>query len=363
MNKRITSLVLVFVLVVSLLATAVPALAAQPKEITFTPDKTKVSPGETVTYTVTIGAIEHLRSMQFRLIVPEELGYVSGKEVDGLKELLDADKAEYTDSTKAMVISGGGDYTSTEDTKIMTFTCKIPETTTPGDYKISLDGNEMVGDTNFMDIIVTWNLEVSKVTVTAAPKPATGITLSETELSMTVGDTETLTATVTPAGATDTVVWSSDKPGVATVDSAGKVTAVAPGEAIITAKAGEKTATCTVKVSCAHTLETVSAKESNCTDKGWDEYQKCTLCGALFDMSGGSIEGIPYRPLNDDHDFDTATWGYQGADGHAHVCTRNPDHKDGVVPHTSSGSLRLCNHSRYRSCLRFPSDQGGSKAC
>ena len=83
MNKRITSLVLVFVLVVSLLATAVPALAAQPKEITFTPDKTKVSPGETVTYTVTIGAIEHFQSMNFHLVVPDELGYVSGKEVDG----------------------------------------------------------------------------------------------------------------------------------------------------------------------------------------------------------------------------------------------------------------------------------------
>ena len=54
-------------------------------------------------------------------------------------------------------------------------------------------------------------------------------------------------------------------------------------------------------------------------------------------MSGGSRSDIPYRPLNDDHDFNMGEWGYKGADGHAHVCTRNPDHKDGVVPHTSSG--------------------------
>ena len=54
-------------------------------------------------------------------------------------------------------------------------------------------------------------------------------------------------------------------------------------------------------------------------------------------MSGGSIEGIPYRPLNNDHDFNMGEWGYKGADGHAHVCTRNPAHKDGVVAHTSSG--------------------------
>ena len=339
MNKRITSLALVFVMVLSLLATAVPVLAAQPKEITFTPDKTTVAPGETVTYTVTVGAIERLNSMGFKLIVPEELGYVSGKEVDGLKELLGADKAEYTDSTKRMIISGGGDYTSTEDTDIMTFTCKIPETTAPGDYRISLYGDEMAGNAIFEYIDVTWNLESSKITVTAAPKPATDITLDQEELTLTVGDTETLMATVTPPDTTDTVVWSSDKPDVATVDpTTGEVTAVAPGEAIITAKAGSVSATCTVKVSCAHNLKTVAEKDSNCTDKGWDEYQECTICGALFETSGYPIEKIPYRPLNDDHDFDTATWGYQGADGHAHVCTRNPDHKDGVVPHTSSGS-------------------------
>ena len=338
MNKRITSLVLVFVLVVSLLATAVPALAAQPKEITFTPDKTKVSPGETVTYTVTIGAIEHFQSMNFHLVVPDELGYVSGKEVDGLKELLGADKAEYTDSTRIMIISGGGDYTSTEDTEIMKFTCKIPATTAPGDYRISLYGDEVVGNIDWEEIDVTWNLEASKITVTAAPKPATDINLNKDELTLTAGATETLEATVTPSDTTDTVAWSSNKPEVATVDpTTGEVTAVAPGEAIITAKAGSVSATCTVKVSCAHSLTTVAEKASNCTEKGWDEYQKCTLCGALFDMSGSSIAEIPYRPLNNDHDFNMGEWGYQGDDGHAHVCTRNPAHKDGVVAHTSSG--------------------------
>jgi uncharacterized protein YjdB len=49
--------------------------------------------------------------------------------------------------------------------------------------------------------------------------------------------------------ATDkTVTWSIDKPAVATVDATGKVTAVAEGEATITAKAGDKTATCKVTV-------------------------------------------------------------------------------------------------------------------
>ena len=179
------------------------------------------------------------------------------------------------------------------------------------------------------------------VTIAAEEKPATGITLNKSELTLTAGDSDTsLTATVTPEGSTDTVVWSSSKTDVATVDSAtGKVTAVAPGEATITATAGTKTATCTVKVQaapCNHgSFTPFPAKDSNCTDKGWDAYKKCDLCGKLFDMNNNPLAEIPYRDLNDDHDFDTTAWGYKEADGHAHVCSRNPAHHDTVVPHTA----------------------------
>ena len=84
------------------------------------------------------------------------------------------------------------------------------------------------------------------VTVTVA---VTSVTLSKDKLAMTIGeDDETLTATVKPDDATDaTVTWSSDKETVATVAD-GVVHAVAVGTAIITAKAGDKTATCTVTV-------------------------------------------------------------------------------------------------------------------
>ena len=77
-----------------------------------------------------------------------------------------------------------------------------------------------------------------------------GITLDKTKLTLTIGDAATqLTATIAPDNATDkTVTWSSDKPEVATVDASGWVTAVAAGEATITAQIGEKTATCQVTV-------------------------------------------------------------------------------------------------------------------
>lgn len=76
----------------------------------------------------------------------------------------------------------------------------------------------------------------------------TSVTLDKTVLSLTVGGSETLTATVKPDNATDKdVTWTSNNETVATVEN-GKVTAVAVGTATITAKAGEKEASCTVTV-------------------------------------------------------------------------------------------------------------------
>lgn len=76
----------------------------------------------------------------------------------------------------------------------------------------------------------------------------TQVTLNQTTASLEAGGTVTLTATVSPANATDkTVTWSTSNAGVATVSN-GHVTAVAEGTATITATAGTKSATCSVEV-------------------------------------------------------------------------------------------------------------------
>jgi uncharacterized protein YjdB len=89
------------------------------------------------------------------------------------------------------------------------------------------------------------------VTVSAAAVPVTGVKLNKTAAAFIVGGTERLAATVEPAAATNqNVSWSSDKPNVAAVDAAGKVTAVAAGTATITVTTadGGKTAACSVTV-------------------------------------------------------------------------------------------------------------------
>ena len=82
------------------------------------------------------------------------------------------------------------------------------------------------------------------------------VTLNKTELTLEVGGEETLTVTVAPDDATDkTVTWTSDNTAIATVEN-GKVTAVAAGNATITAKAGDKTAACAVTIKEALTEDT-----------------------------------------------------------------------------------------------------------
>ena len=84
--------------------------------------------------------------------------------------------------------------------------------------------------------------------ISVIPTPVTSITLDQTSASLMVGETVSLTATVKPDDATDkTVTWTTSDASVATVDN-GVVTAIKLGSASITAKAGDKSATCAISV-------------------------------------------------------------------------------------------------------------------
>ena len=82
------------------------------------------------------------------------------------------------------------------------------------------------------------------------------VTVSPDALNLSAGDTATLAATVLPADADQTVVWTSSDPSVATVDDNGVVTAVGPGNAEITVTAtnGTEDASDDVAASCTVTV-------------------------------------------------------------------------------------------------------------
>lgn len=86
------------------------------------------------------------------------------------------------------------------------------------------------------------------VKVNAKVYPVESISLDKTSASLKVGETTTLTATVKPDNATDkTVTWSSSDASVASVEN-GVVTAKKIGTTTITAKAGDKEASCSITV-------------------------------------------------------------------------------------------------------------------
>lgn len=119
--------------------------------------------------------------------------------------------------------------------------------------------------------VVPENLKAeTKVTVTTNVE---GITLDKTEGVLTVGNTVTVIATVTPDTATNaSVTWSSSDEAIATVDSEGKITAVAPGTATITAVSDsnpDANATYAVTVQAKKVVAPASTKTSSKSNSGY----------------------------------------------------------------------------------------------
>ena len=133
---------------------------------------------------------------------------------------------------------------------------------------------------------------------TIRPIAVTGVTLNKTTAGIEVGETETLTATVTPANATNqNVTWESDDTDVATVSAAGVVTAVTAGTATITATSedGSFTATCEVTVTAAATDVTAVSDYFWNFDEVFSGTSSVTTSGIVsgrnleVNMSSGSI--------------------------------------------------------------------------
>lgn len=238
-----------------------------------------------------------------------------------------------------------GDVTLQEDLTIesgQTLTIPDGASLTIPDYKtLTVNGGVLTGD----------------VTGTVIYK-VTGVSLNMTELTLTEGDSETLTASIAPTDATDQkVTWNSSAPAVATVDANGNVTAMDAGTAVITVTTedGNKTATCTVTVehahdpaaawssdasghwhACAgcgekldfapHSNEVAGKQDATCTDDGYTGDTVCPVCGYV--VAGGVA--IP-------------------ATGHSYqngVCTacsaKEPAKDEGAIPATGDLAPMAC---------------------
>ena len=119
---------------------------------------------------------------------------------------------------------------------------------------VDKDGGVQVLQPGECDITTTLMQDGEKVTEKTTHVKAfyevESITLDSNEGKLTVGNSHTIKATVAPeeVAAETTIEWLSSNEKVATVDENGKVTAIAAGEATITATAGEESANYEVTV-------------------------------------------------------------------------------------------------------------------
>ena len=133
---------------------------------------------------------------------------------------------------------------------------------------VDKDGKVQVLQPGECDIVTTLTQEGKKVaekkTHIKAFYEVESVTLNKTEGILTAGNTVTLNAAVLPEEIANetTVTWTSSDEKVATVDENGKVTAIAAGEATITATAGEKSATYKLTVQAKKVVQNTS-KSSN----------------------------------------------------------------------------------------------------
>ena len=150
----------------------------------------------------------------------------------------ESDASDYTDKTDTYATSGTGATSATTKTTAITGLTKNKNYTA---YATVYDvaGNHKDSAT------VTF-------TMTEAPStnvPATSVTVSPVSISINVGETATIVASMEPSNTTDTLTWSSSNTEVATVSNTGKITALKAGTTTITARANANVAsTVTVTV-------------------------------------------------------------------------------------------------------------------
>ena len=164
--------------------------------------------------------------------------------------------AKPTTTTTTTVAPTTTTTTSTVAPTTTTTTTVAPTTTTTTTVKPTTTTTTTVAPT-------------TTTTTTAKQIPVTGVTLDKSTLSLVVGATGNLVATIAPSNASyKAVKFTSSDDKVATVDNTGKVTAVKAGSADITVESlmdGSKTAKCELTVTAPTTTTTTTVAPTTTT--------------------------------------------------------------------------------------------------
>ncbi len=213
--------------------------------------------------------------------------------VDGVQIAPESYLALYVYGGESVTVNGGtftapdqSVWSAAESTPIVINDGYFSSLTGKGDYyaakNLTIYGGTFEKDPSAF--VATGYAAVEKDGVWTIELPATGVTLDKTTATVAIGETVTLTATVTPANTTDVVTWASSDVTVATVDANGVVTGVKDGKATITATVGAFSESCEVTIGHVHEYTTTEVK-ATCTTDGY-KLEICT-CGDVKKTATG----------------------------------------------------------------------------
>ena len=173
-------------------------------------------------------------------------------------------------------------------------------------------------------------------TLTIKAVSVTSLKLNKDSLTLQERGSDTLTAKVEPADATNQdVTWKSSDTSIATVSADGTVTAISAGTATITATAKDGSgvsASCTLTVTHGKMVQTPK-KDATCTVDGTEEYWTCEICGKHFEDESGTIPTTPEenKIQATGHSYGEPVWNWS-EDGKTctvtFTCEKDETHKE-----------------------------------
>ena len=222
--------------------------------IKITADKTSAAPGEEITFTITLGPVEQFGTMEMKLNISSGLTYVANSfaKAENLEATLGFDQIDWTESSKIYNgFASRKDYSSTTDTVLATFKCKVDDSFA-GSATVSLINCEFLSCETWDDL--TGQFEIVPATIGAHTHTA-GTAVRENETQ----------PTCTEAGGYDEVVYCT---GCGEEMSRTHVTVAATG----------------------HSMTAHAAVEATCTTAGNSAYWSCDKCGKYFSDAQGTTE-------------------------------------------------------------------------
>lgn len=154
--KRVLAIFLAVIMVVSVVP--VTTYAAEQITLSIIPDKTELSLGDTVSFTVSLGTVSNMGGLEFNLIIPDGMTIIddSISIPDGIETTLDAAmnvvKPTSANHYKWGFFAGRTGYTGTSELTLLTFSCKVNADTSQGSKSVTLKVETCFdNDTNLFD--------------------------------------------------------------------------------------------------------------------------------------------------------------------------------------------------------------------